>query len=161
LELIADGGTWVARSGTLELLVRENAGSWLAYDGKGATYTFVRPSDLGNAGIWLLKSVSLPGDINLQLTYQVTTWPLDSGTGNAIDLIRIDYNTHPTAGCSKNEITLTYGNGSITPVSMSILGDQILVRKNTLTLVDVNGRATCESPFERLRRLRIPIPSRY
>ena len=152
VELVREGSVWVARSGTLELVVRESAGSWLAYDGKGRTYTFVRPASLGSTGLWLLKSVSVAGGASIQLTYQIITWPLDGGVGTAIDLLRIAYNTHPAAGCAKNEIGLTYGSGSITPLSMSILGDKVLVRKNTLTLVDVSSRATCGTPFQRLRR---------
>ncbi len=152
VELVPKGSVWVARSGTLELTVRESAGSWLAYDGKGRTYTFIRPANLGSTGLWLLKSVSVAGGANIQLTYQITTWPLDGGVGTAIDLLRVAYNTHATAGCAKNEVALTYGFGSITPLSMSILGDKVLVRKNTLTLVDVSSRATCGTPFERLRR---------
>ncbi len=151
-DLVANGNGWVARSGTLELTARESAGTWTVYDGKGSTYTFQRPPGLDSTGLFLLKSVSMPGLAAIDLTYQITTWPLDGGIGTAIDLIRIDYNAHPVAGCTKNQIALTYGNGSITPVSMSILGDKVIVRKNTLTHVDVSARATCVTPFERLRR---------
>ncbi len=143
---------WVARSGTLELMVRESAGAWLAYDGMGRTYTFTRPAVLGSTGLWLLKSISVAGGASIQINYQIATWPLNGGSGIAIDLHDIDYNTHPTEGCAKNAIALTYGFGSITPVSMTILDDKILVRKNTLTLVDVNSRPTCSKPYQRLRR---------
>jgi hypothetical protein len=152
LELMHDDNAWVARSGTLELIVRESAGSWLAYDGMGRTYIFQRPAELGSTGLWLLKSVTAAGSASLQLTYQITTWPLDGGHGIAIDLLRIDYNMHPAEGCAKNEIALTYGYGSITPLSMSILGDKILVRKNALTVIDVNSRSGCDKPYQRLRR---------
>ena len=160
MELVLDGGVWVARSGTLELTVREIAGSWLAYDGKGRMYAFIRPANLGSTGLWLLKSVSVAGESSIELTYHITTWPLDGGVGTAIDLVRLTYNTDPnyrpindTPGdCAKNEIALTYGNGSIPPVSLSMLGDKVLVRKNTLTLVEVSSRASCGTPFERLRR---------
>jgi hypothetical protein len=37
VELVLDGSSWVARSGTLEFTARESAGSWLAYDGQGRT----------------------------------------------------------------------------------------------------------------------------
>ena len=100
-ELVADGSIWVARSGTLELAARESAGTWLVYDGRGATYTFSRPPALGSTGLWLLKSVSSPGDANIELTYQITTLPLDGGAGIAIDLVRIDYNSHPAAGARR------------------------------------------------------------
>ncbi len=152
VELVREGSGWIARSGTLELVVRESAGNWVAYDGNGRTYRFVRPASFGSTGPWLLKTVSAAGGASVELFYQITTWPLDGGVGTAIDLVRIAYNTHPTTGCAKHEVGLTYGNGSITPLSLAILGDKVLVRKNTLTRIDVNSRATCASPLERLRR---------
>jgi hypothetical protein len=151
-ELVQQGDDWVARSGTLELTVRESGNSWLAYDGMGRTFTFMRPPDFGSTGLWLLKSITGPKGESVELTYEISTLPLDGGVGLAINLVRLDYNVHPTERCAKNEIALTYGEGSITPLSMSVLGDNILVRKNALTLVDVESRATCEAPYQRLRR---------
>jgi hypothetical protein len=85
--------------------------------------------------------------------------PIDGGAGIAIDLLRIQYNflilqttPHLRRGCAKHEIALTYGNESATPLSISILGDKVLVRKRMLTRVDVNSRATCNAPFQRLWR---------
>jgi RHS repeat-associated protein len=160
-ELVQDASTWVARYGTLEMVVRQNGDSWLAYDGKGRTYTFVRPSEIGSAGFWLLKSVSGAGGTIIQLTYQITTSvQLNGGTGTTIDLIQIDYNTEQTnvvgRECSKNEITLTYQNvaGSPSPLSMSILDNLVLVRQNTLSLIDVKSRANCVGPLSHLQRLR-------
>jgi hypothetical protein len=150
-KLMADGNTWVARSGTLIAAV-ESGTSWLVYDGSGTTYTFEPPPGLDSTGLWLLKYISRPGGANIELTYQIVTWPLTGGVGTAIDLIRIDYNTHPGVSCAKNEISLAYGYGLITPVSLTIIGDQMLVRKNVLTQVDVNGRTDCGTPLERLRR---------
>jgi hypothetical protein len=105
-----------------------------------------------------LKSVSIAGGAHLQLTYQVTTWPIDGGHGIEINLTRINYNTtpaqHPFAGCAKHEIALTYGNVSTSPLSLSMQADaeRVLVRFSTLTLVDVNSRATCNAAFQSLRR---------
>jgi RHS repeat-associated protein len=151
-ELLQDGNVWIARYGTLELSVIESAGSWLAYDGKGRTYTFAPATELDNRSLWLLRSISGPGEANVQLTYRIITYSLDGGVGYEIDLINIDYNTSTNAGCAKNEIALTYGNSGLnTLLSMSVLEDKILVRKNVLTSIDVNSRASCASPFERLR----------
>jgi hypothetical protein len=44
LGLMRRGKDWIARSGTLELVARETTEAWLAYDGHGRTYTFVRPA---------------------------------------------------------------------------------------------------------------------
>ena len=50
---IAQGNEWLARVGTLELIVRQSGSRWLAYDGLGRTYTFARPVGLPNSGISL------------------------------------------------------------------------------------------------------------
>jgi RHS repeat-associated protein len=156
-ELMLDGDVWVARSGTLELAARENGSAWLVYDGQGRTYTFTRPAALGDTGLWLLKSVSAEGGASIELTYRISAMVLDGGFGTSIDLVSIAYNTElptirPLPGCAKNVITLTYGPGSATPLSMSILDDRVLVRNETLKLLDVNSRATCHTPLQRLRR---------
>ena len=152
IELVADGSVWIARSGTLELTAIESAGSWLVYDGRSTTYAFQRPSALGSMGLWLLASISKPGNAKIELSYQITEWGLDGGPGTSIDLVRIDYNHHPLYGCPKNEIALNYGNQTPSPRSMSILGERILVRVYTLTGIDVSSRASCDVSFERLRR---------
>ena len=154
VELISQGGDWVARSGTLELTVRESGGAWLAYDGNGRTYTFTRPANLGATGLWLLDSITGAGGASVSLTYQISTPAIDGGSGIAIDLLGISYNSNPAQGatCAKNEIALTYGNQSATPLSISVLGDQVLVRKQLLTLVDVRSRATCATRLQSLRR---------
>jgi hypothetical protein len=38
-DLVRHGDTWVLRTGTLELAVRESGGEFLAYDGAGRTYS--------------------------------------------------------------------------------------------------------------------------
>ncbi len=114
--------------------------------------TFVQPAGFASTGLWLLKSITAAGGSSVVLTYQLTTWPLDGGTGIAIDLLRVAYNPHPSMACTKNEIELAYGHGSITPVALTMLGNKVLVRKNTLTTVDVSSRADCTTPLQRLRR---------
>lgn len=153
VDLIHEGDAWIARFGTLELAVRETSGGWLAYDGQGRTYGFESPPGLANTGLSLLKSISAAGGLNVELDYQLTTWPLDGGIGTAVDLVRVAYNHDPNAGpppssCAKNEIALSYLHGSITPIAMSLLEEQVLVRKNTLTQIDVRSRANCASPLQ-------------
>lgn len=157
IELIPNGQTWVARNGTLELTVRKSADTWLVYDGEGRTYTFIQPANIDKS-LWLLKSVSVAGGANVQLAYQINTWPIDGGSGIEINLIRIGYNTTPApaqppfAGCAKHEVALTYGNGSTKPLSVSMNTGSVHVRFRTLTLVDVKSRATSGAAFQSLRR---------
>jgi hypothetical protein len=92
-ELVQDGDVWVSRMGTLTLTARGQAGVWHVYDGAGRTYTFVEPAQLDNAGLWLLKSVSASGRSSICLNYQITTWPIDGGTGLEVDLTQLVYNT--------------------------------------------------------------------
>jgi RHS repeat-associated protein len=158
VELLSQSDGWVARTGTLELMVRENSNAWLAYDGNGRTYSFTQPAALTGSGMWLLDTISTSGGARVQLAYEVTTVALpgtpalQNGRGTAINLVRVTYNYHPTEGCAKNEIDLTYGNGANTPLSMSVLDAQILVREDVLTHLDVSSRADCDSPLQRLRR---------
>lgn len=151
-ELIHDGSLWVARYGTLALTVRQSGDDWLAYDGQGRTYRFVRAAGLGANGFWLLKSISAPSGAIVELTYRITTWPVSGGVGVQIDLLRLDYNTSTNGACRKNEIVLSYGYGLGHPLAVSILGDRVLVRETVLTAVDVKSRAACSSALERLRR---------
>jgi len=52
--------------------VRESGDSWVAYDGMGRTYTFMRPLAFGSTGFWLLKSITGPKGERLELTYETT-----------------------------------------------------------------------------------------
>jgi RHS repeat-associated protein len=156
-ELMRDGAAWVARSGTLELTVRQsdNANAWLAYDGQGRTYQFTHPTELGYTGLWLLESVTAPGGAQIQLTYDVSR-SVTGGSETSIDLVGIDYNMQPrgpgAAGCAKNEVSLSYNYSSGVPLSLSVFDDTLLVRQRLLTDVDVRSRATCATPYESLRR---------
>lgn len=154
MELVLNGSDWIARSGTLELIVRQSGSTWLAYDGSGRTYTFIRPANFGATGLWLLDSIRGAGGATVQLTYQINTQSANGGFGIGINLADISYNSNPAQGvtCAKNVVALSYGNQSPTPLSVSVLDEKVLVRKNLLTLVDVRSRATCLAPFQRLRR---------
>ena len=155
IDLIQDGDVWHARFGTLALVVRQDGNEWHAYDGEGRTYTFEQAAVMANSGLWLLKNITDSNGWSMVLYYELTTWPLNGGTGTAIDLIRVDYNMPPTmsdsASCAKNEISLAYLNGSIDPISLGFAEAKVLVRKNTLTIIDVLSRASCSAPFQSLR----------
>jgi hypothetical protein len=155
LDFVRKGADWVARHDAPELVLREQNGTWLLYDGRGLTWTFTAPSPLAGAGLWLLSSVAGPGGNRVQLDYDVGT-PLLPGDvpvhGVSMDLVRISYNIHPTVGCPKNEIVLIYGPIETSPLSMSMLGDVTLARMHTLLNVDVTSRPDCGASAERLRR---------
>jgi RHS repeat-associated protein len=158
-DLLHDGDTWVARTGTLEIAVRQSGDTWLAYDGNGRTYSFVRPPQLGATGLWLLQSISGPDNTSVRLTYQVQAFPFNGASAISIDLVQIDYNYGGREdlrphGCAKHEISLSYGQpvSSATPLSLSVLGDKLLVRQRTLLSVAVKSRAGCRLSFENLRR---------
>jgi hypothetical protein len=155
-DLLPQGNDWVARIGTLELVVHQSANNWMAYDGEGRTYTFEPAATFQNQGLWLLKSITSANGAMLVLTYQVVTWPVAGGTGTAIDLVKIDYNNlegvFPRRSCAKHEIVLTYQHGSITPIWLSLLNDRVIVRKNTLSQIEITSRANCQSLPQRLRR---------
>ncbi|HKR23157.1 MAG TPA: VCBS repeat-containing protein, partial [Pyrinomonadaceae bacterium] len=161
-ELIFDGQAWVARIGTLELNVRDGGSSWIVYDGNGRIYTFMQPTQLANTGLWLLKFVHEPGGNKLELTYRLNTWAIEGGTGTEINLINIAYNRYlgfSSGECFKNEVALTYGNISQKPYSMSLFGEKVLTRNSTLTQIDVQSRATCSDPLQRLRRYVFDYPT--
>jgi RHS repeat-associated protein len=157
VHLVREGPLWVARNGTLALVAHETSYGWVVHDGEGRTYTFVRPSNMGAVGLWLLKSVATSGGASVELTHEISTWPVNGGSGFQINLTRLRYNTtpaqHPFAGCAKHEVELTYGEGATEPLSLSMLPDSTdpLVRFRTLTFVDVKSRPTCTATFQRLR----------
>ena len=152
LDLVRKGQAWVARHDAPELLLREQTGAWVLFDGNGRTYVFTTPSALSGAGLWLLSSVSGPGGTKVQLDYEIATPALPGGSGVSIDLVLISYNTHPQTGCAKHEVTLRYGAAAASPLSLSMLGDRVLARMRTLAAVDVKSRPSCAAATERLRR---------
>ena len=110
--------------------------------------------------MWLLQSVSAPGGTRVELTYETVPQTFAGGSGTQVSLTRLRYNPHPTTiGCWKNEVVLAYEFGSPRPLSLSVLGGGILVRRKLLTRVDVESRATCTTPFERLRRYQFEYPN--
>ncbi|MBV8186064.1 MAG: VCBS repeat-containing protein, partial [Alphaproteobacteria bacterium] len=156
VDLVAQGTSWIARLGTQELVVQQSGADWLAYDGQGRTFTFKAVSTLPNEGLFLLKTITTMNGAKVELTYEISTWGLDGGSGTAIDLIGIDYNS-PTAptlpiACAKNHIALSYLNGSIAPIALSTLDDAILVRKSTLTQIDITSHVDCLTDPQRVRR---------
>ena len=152
LDLVPKGQDWVARHNAPEILLREQNGTWLLFDGRGHTYVFTAPAALNGAGVWFLSSITGQGGTAVQLHYEITPHALQGGTGLSIDLVNIEYNSHPTAGCTKHEVTLTYGPDSALPLSLSMLADRVITRMRTLTAVDVKSREDCGFPGQRLRR---------
>ncbi|WP_240359176.1 RHS repeat-associated core domain-containing protein [Pyxidicoccus trucidator] len=141
---------WVVRYDSPELLLREQNGGWVMYDGQGRTWTFVERNP---TGLWLLDSISGPGGASVKLEYAIG-YPVEyAGQAVAIDLLRVLYNKHPQTGCYKHEVFLSYDNTPRpTPLSLAVVGDFLLVRKRMLNVIDVNSRADCTSAYTRLRR---------
>jgi hypothetical protein len=123
---------------------------WTVNDGYGRTYMFTQPAGFEYLGIWLLTSVTGPSGPIMTATYNVAT-VLPSGTEAfvSIDLATIDYNVSSSLGCAKNEIKLEY-NADGSPLSLSILGFNVLTRLHTLANVRVQSRSDCSS-FTALR----------
>jgi hypothetical protein len=160
LELQQEGTStlWYAHSGTLALQVRHTGPTWVAQDGTGNKFTFERPAAFGATGLWLLTSVSGAGGARVELSYQTKNEPLDGGAGLEVNLVGIRYNPHPLVPqCWKNQIVLIYGMTSQKPVVITVLGDTLFTRRDLLTGIDVQSRATCESPLERLRRYQLTL----
>ena len=154
VDLIEQGPTWVARVGTLELLVQESGNVWFAYDGQGRTYRFESADALAGTGVWLLRSISVAGGSRVELAYNITSVAINGGTGISIDLLNIAYNMHEEAfqSCAKNQVSLSYAESSGGTISMSMLGSTILVRQSPLAQIDVTSRTACDRAFQRLRR---------
>ena len=152
LDMVRKEQEWVARSNAPMVVLREQNGTWVLFDGHGRRYLFVAPPWLAGTGVWLLQSVSGPGGNTVQLEYEFTTPALTGGSSVSVDLVRLAYNTHPNTACAKHEIRLLYGATGTSPLSLAILGDRVLARMRTLNAVDVLSRASCGGPAERLRR---------
>ena len=165
IEMVPYGSDWTGRSAPELRLRAVNGTTWKLFDGHGLTYTFTQDPDPqlfggtggnGTSGLWLLKTITGPGNAEVQLVYAINevnipnaTWP-----GLAIDLERVRYNRHPsTAGCFKNEVVLSYGIPLSQQLqSLSLIGDRMLARDRRLAFIDVMSRAQCASTPERLRR---------
>jgi RHS repeat-associated protein len=158
LDLVPKGNDWIPRRDAPGLVLHEQNGTWVLFDGGGLTWTFTAPSALSGTGLWPLSSVISPDGNRVELDYDIGTPVLPGNVpveGLSIDLAHISYNTHPALGCPKNEIALTYQPALTTPLSMSMLGDRTLARMRILDHIDVLSRANCGGgPTGRLHRLR-------
>ena len=138
--MVRKGSDWIAKHHAPEIVLREQNGTWVLFDGEGYSYFFVAPPALTGTGVWLLSSLTGPGGTTVQLEYEITTPALTGGSGLSIDLVRIQYNTHPDTGCAKHEVGLVYGAAGPSPLSLSMLGDRVLARMRTLSAVEVTSR---------------------
>jgi RHS repeat-associated protein len=144
---------WRARRDAPDLQLSQNATGWVLLDGNGRRYEFTQPEGLvGTNGLWLLTRIGSAGQANeLRLRYDVRLHFAAVGFTTSIDLVGLDYNTHGTfAACWKDRVTLTYGAEAAEPLAFHLLGNVPLVRKRTLTSIDVARRAACDStgPFD-------------
>jgi RHS repeat-associated protein len=153
LDLVETASGWAARRDAPDILVRQQGdGTWVMFDGQGRTYSFTVSPTMNGASMWLLTSITGVGGSKVQLDYSVTAPSVPGGTGLAIDLIRASYNPSPTtASCFKNSVVLVYDADNATPLSLSVLGDRVLVRQHKLVTVNVNSKATCSDAYVRLR----------
>jgi YD repeat-containing protein len=153
LDLVQTASGWAARRDAPDILVRQQGdGTWVMFDGQGRTYSFTVSPTMNGGTLWLLSSITGVGGSKVQIDYSITTPSVPGGTGLTIDLIRASYNPSPTAtGCFKNSVTLVYDADAAAPLSLSVLGDRVLLRKHKLVTVNVNSKATCSDAYVRLR----------
>ena len=151
-ELVQDGNLWRLRNGALDIAVRKSNGDFKLYDGTGRTYTFTQSAALKDADLWLLASISGAGGAVVRLEYDLRSIAVPGGHALEIDLARLTYNTSPSAVCPKNEVVLSYGDDATTPLSLSSVGNIVTGRFRVLAEVDVQSRATCDTPPESLRQ---------
>ncbi len=153
VELISNGGTtWIARRDAPDLLAREQNGGWVLYDGEGRTYAFTQPSVIAGTGLWLLTSVTGAGGSKVLLSYGFDTLNYGGGSALTINLLRVNWNFHPSSTCAKHELTLSYGTLTATPLSLAVVGTVMVGRNRVLVNLDLRSRATCADPLERLRQ---------
>ncbi|GEN12412.1 hypothetical protein SAMN05443572_10397 [Myxococcus fulvus] len=142
---------WLPRYNAPDLLLQEQASTWVMHDGDGRAWTFTALTGLEGTGLWLLTSITGPGNTAVQLHYSISRTPVPGGSlGLTIDLRQLLYNQHPSGNCFKNEIALNYGWPGAA-MSLSLLGDRVLTRARSLNTLDVSSRATCASLPEKLR----------
>ena len=153
MTLVQTASGWAARRDAPGVLVRQQGdGTWVMFDGQGRTYSFTVSPAMNGASLWLLTSITGVGGSTVQLDYSITTPSLPGGAGLAIDLIGARYNPSPTTpGCFKNSVALVYDADAAAPLSQSVLGDRVVVRKHKLVTVNVNSKATCSDADVRLR----------
>jgi hypothetical protein len=163
MDLVRNGSDWAARRDAPDIRVRQLSDStWVVFDGEGRTYAFSVVATPGNPAVamWLLKSVTGLGGSKVVLDYNNTIPTVPGGGGLAIDLTTVSYNPHPTtANCFKNAVSLVYDADVASPLSLSVLGEHIMVRKHKLSTVNVNSKATCGDNYVRLRHYELQYPS--
>jgi hypothetical protein len=95
-EMVRSGQDWVPRHDGPQLVLRqESAITWRLADGNGQIFTFTALQGLAGSDLWLLTSVSAPGQENrLDIEYELTPHFFTGGSGLAIDLVALRYNTH-------------------------------------------------------------------
>ncbi|NVJ19648.1 hypothetical protein HUW62_00135 [Myxococcus sp. AM011] len=142
--------TWVARHDAADLVLREQGGIWVMYDGRGRTWNFIEPSQLAGSGLWLLSTVTGADSTAVKLDYDVSTVSVPGGDAVSLDLRRVSYNRHPQSDCYKHEVGLNYGPSATSPLSLSLLGDRVLTRMRILERLDVESRDTCTGSKQRL-----------
>ena len=153
IELISNGGTtWIARRDAPSLLLREQAGSWVLYDGQGRTYTFTQPVVISETGLWLLTTVTGAGGSKVLLEYGYDTLTYGGGSALTINLLRVSWNFHPDTSCAKHALWLSYGVPTTTPLSLAVIGTSVVGRNRVLVNLDLRSRATCADEPERLRQ---------
>lgn len=153
MDMVQMGAEWVARHGATDITLRKAGNNWRVFDGEGLTYTFFQNPRLSGTGLWLLDSISGSGGAKLVLLYDIQNPVLTGASSPAlsIDLVRIQYNPHPTAGCFKHDIALDYDAPSTEPLALTVVEGRVLARVHKLVRLDVLSRATCDTAPERLR----------
>lgn len=154
-EMIPVGAEWLPRGDGPHSVLTEVGDAWELRDASGRVYHFSAPAGLAGKGMWLLDSITATGGENrLELEYAVTpkSFPEVPGpdqpgivvSGLSIDLVGVRYNTHPTtASCFKDEVRLTYGADTLEPLALTMVDDVPILRRRTLTGVQVKRRASC------------------
>jgi RHS repeat-associated protein len=162
IELVPNpsGDGWLARHDPQVEVHQTDAVTLVMYDGNGRKYTFGGSAGYVNHGaMFLLTTISGPGGNTVGLRYSIDGPTLPDGSfGVSINLISVDYNSHPTtSNCFKNRVSLNYDAAVSPPAAMSVLGGSpgnthaILARTKKLTSVTVNSHADCSGTWTPLR----------
>jgi hypothetical protein len=158
---------WVPIHDGPQLELRDLNGLMVLYDGEGRKYSFspeggAAGSRLDGGNLYLLKDIFGPGKDSVHLEYSISTPTLPGGgNGLTIDLARVRYNQNAVnASCFKTEAILNYNLPANSPLSMTMLGQQILVRMDTLSSIDIHSRADdCTTPDIVLRSYAFNYPT--
>jgi RHS repeat-associated protein len=155
IDLIKEGSGWIAQSDGTQLVAREAGPSWVVSDGRGRTYRFDKPVQIGNAGLFLLSQIRGPAGSHVDLRYDVLNRSFAGGHGLEISLRGVAYNFHPTDGCAKNDIQINFGPPSSQPYSIAVFGDTVTARFRVAQEILVRSRDACLHSFQIIRRYRL------